>query len=267
MPPKNTCTTVIPCTNPFECMSVEMQNAFKTTQELQVGACDYCNNPAPLERYSGCIKHKACEMCHTDESRIRRRGGGGLCAAGKCKEKAASMPLLRDMVLEKAQSTLSVLQEQFADAITREMANVETLQTTLRETKEELRKLKAAAADKQEEALVEGNTVAVEPETQVDTQAAVVETTTAPEVEQQIQAPPPPKRSGKSKRKADYTSEEWEARKEARKARELKRVTELRKELSELRALSSAQREMLIELLGGVEAYEKLLPPLVEVVW
>lgn len=290
MPKKtNTCTALIPFMDSLDRMSVEMKTALQTHQALEVGACDYCGNPAPKERYSGCPIHKACEVCHADASQLRRRHGGGLCAAGKCKEKAAAMPLVRDLRLEEHEATLGKFHEQIGDALTREVANVETLKTTLEATKEELRKLRAAVAAPaaaEEETLVvetqvqEEETLVVEPETQVvqevETEEPVVEppvvvaevenTTAPPVVEELVQASPPPKRK-KPKRKADFTPEEWEAQKEAKRARELKRAAsqvgqeleELRKENQELRAVTQAQQALLVDILGGVEPYEERL--------
>ena len=129
----NTCTTLMNYIDQMEFISVEMKKAYKNIDDAKVGACHYCNNDKPVQRFSGCVWHKCCNQCHVIKETIV--GTNGCCAIRGCNQKAV-WPPLRDLVLEKTEACLKDFEEQAKHGFAIEKTKHDHLVDALRAEKE-----------------------------------------------------------------------------------------------------------------------------------
>ena len=202
---RNVCTTLILYFDleQYTKASPEMKSAIQALENVRAGGCK-CGNARPLKRYMGCGKHLACEECHLDFAKVANRKG--LCNFPGCNCQVL-WPCRPCEAFDDVQDAAKDAFQKLDHAL------------QLEEHKDlgEGARRRAAALGRVEEP---ADADLSDPEDDVPLSEM------AARVARELTPPPAVRRA---KRKADYSTEEWQERKEARKVRAAQRVEDAKK--------------------------------------
>lgn len=202
---RNVCTVLITYFDleQYTKASPEMKSAIQALENVRAGGCK-CGNARPLTRYMGCGKHLACEECHLDLAKVANRKGRCNFPGCNCEVLWPCRPCEAfDDVQEAAKDAFQKLDH--------------ALQLEEHKDVGEGARRRAAALGRVEDADADMS----DPED--DVPLAQMAARVARELT------PPAASARRAKRKADYSTEEWQERKESRKLRAAQRLEEAKK--------------------------------------
>ena len=207
---RNACTTLTTYFDleKYSKASPEMKAAIQALESVRAGGCK-CGNARPMQRFLGCGKHLACEECHLDFAKVANRKGGCNFPGCNCQVLWPCRPIEAfDQVQEAASDAFRLLDHALQIEEQKDIG-------------EGARRRAVALAERDDAAMSEGD--------------APAETLAA-------ELAPPPEAPRRNKRKADFTADQWEDRKDAIKERRIRRHEDAQKLAEHPKLVSEVER-------------------------
>lgn len=193
---RNACTALVTYFDleQYTKASPEMKDAIQALENVRAGGCK-CGNARPTKRFMGCGKHLSCEACHTDFTKVANRKGG--CNFPGCTCLKVLWPCRPVEAFDRVQEAASTAFEKLDHAL-------------------QIEEQKDIGEGARRRAAALGRDEAEEDESDHD-------------VDMASDIAPPANAARRAKRKADYSVEDWEARKRATTDRKEKRMQDAQK--------------------------------------